>query len=162
VASNDDPFAALESFGGFLGGLARSAIPQDTPEGQMLAAQSQLSDLRKQENELLLQIGREAYRRDPSAWSQDARLQLIAQNVAAAEGALTAANTAKDQAEAAQAIEDAKGRCPSCRHKNPEEVRFCQKCGTSLAATAPQLCACGVELAPDVRFCGSCGARREG
>ncbi|MCL2423072.1 MAG: zinc-ribbon domain-containing protein [Micrococcales bacterium] len=148
MAANDDPFAVLGSFGDFLGGLARSVVPQDTPEGQMLVAQAQLSDLRKQRDALLLEIGREAYERDPSAWTQDSRLALIAQNIAAAEATVASANAAK-------------GRCPGCGHKNPDEVSFCQECGTSLAEAAPVRCACGNDIAPGVRFCGGCGAPRE-
>jgi predicted amidophosphoribosyltransferase len=38
-------------------------------------------------------------------------------------------------------------------------VKFCQECGTPLAAIDPKRCAsCGAELAPGTRFCGECGA----
>jgi hypothetical protein len=47
----------LGGLGGILGGIAKSVVPQDTPEGKLLHTQSELSDLQKQENDLLLVIG---------------------------------------------------------------------------------------------------------
>ncbi|MCL2090846.1 MAG: zinc ribbon domain-containing protein [Micrococcales bacterium] len=160
--TSNDPFGGLGSLGGILGGIARSVVPQDTPEGKLLAAQGDLAHLRKQENELLLEIGREAYRRDPSAWPQDARLQLVQQNIATAEHAAGEARAAQEAAEAAKAAQEAAGRCPGCGNKNPDGVRFCQECGTNLAAAGPKHCtSCSAELAPDARFCGGCGTRQE-
>ena len=74
--------------GNLLGGLAKSVVPQDTPEGKLIAAQSDVSDLQKQESALLLEIGRQAYDANPSAWPQDAKLKLIRQNLASAQGSL--------------------------------------------------------------------------
>ena len=154
-----DMFAGLGSLGGILGGIARSVVPQDTPEGKLLAAQGSLADLQKQESEILLAIGREAYQRDPSAWSQDAQLRLVQQNIATAQQTLGEAQAAQDAADAAKAAEEAKGRCPSCGHKNPDDTKFCQECGTPLAAAPPKHCtSCGAELVPNTRFCGACGA----
>ncbi|MCL2124988.1 MAG: zinc ribbon domain-containing protein [Oscillospiraceae bacterium] len=161
-------FGGLENLGGLLGGLAKSVVPKDTPEGKLLAVQSDLSDLRKQESDILLEIGQQAYRQNPSAWPQDAKLRLIQENIASAEAALEEAKAAQEQADAAKAAEDAakaaedaKGRCPECGHKNPEGVKFCQECGTPLAAAGPKHCtSCGAELAPGVRFCGECGANQ--
>lgn len=157
----NDIFGAL---GGLMGGLAKTGlVPKDTPEGKLFSAQSELSDLQRQEGELLGEIGREAYERDPSAWSQDAKLKLIRQNIAAAQAALNEAQQDKEQAEAAMAAEDAKGRCPSCGHQNPEGTKFCQECGQALGAAAAKHCvSCGAEMAPGVRFCGECGAQQEG
>ncbi|MDR0380752.1 MAG: zinc ribbon domain-containing protein [Oscillospiraceae bacterium] len=154
------------ALGGLMGGLAKSGlVPKGTPEGKLLAAQTEVSDLQKQESELLLEIGRQAYKQNPSAWPQDAKLKLIRQNLTAAGAALDEAKQAQEAAEAAKKAADAVGRCPECGHKNPEGVRFCQECGTSLTAAGPKHCtACGAELAPGTRFCGSCGApaRQEG
>ncbi|MDR0416684.1 MAG: hypothetical protein LBH76_05105, partial [Propionibacteriaceae bacterium] len=71
-----DPFGALSGLGGALGGLvgglARSGlVPKDTPEGKLLGAQTELSDLRRKEAELLNEIGRQAYEANPQAWPQD-------------------------------------------------------------------------------------------
>jgi hypothetical protein len=152
----------LGGLGGILGGIAKSVVPKDTPEGKLLNAQSDLADLQKQETELLLEIGRAAYSQNPSAWPQDGKLKLIAQNIASAQATLDEATAAQKQAEAEKAAEDAKGRCPSCGHKNPEGVKFCQECGSPLAAAGPRHCtSCGAELAPGTRFCGECGARQE-
>lgn len=151
------------ALGGLVGGLAKSGlVPKDTPEGKLLAAQSDLSDLKRQEDEILLEIGSQAYQQNPAAWPQRARLELIRQNVATAQGALHEAKQAQEQAEAVKAAEDAVGRCPNCDHKNAEGVRFCQECGTSLAAMAPRHCtSCGADLAAGTRFCGGCGARQD-
>ena len=157
---------ANDLFGGLsdiLGGIAKSVVPKDTTEGKLLNAQSDLSGLQKQETELLLEIGRQAYQQNPSAWPQDARLKLIQQNIAEAQGALNAAKQAQEQADAAKAAEDAKGRCPGCGHKNDDGVKFCQECGNPLAAAGPKHCtSCGAELASGTRFCGECGAQQGG
>jgi hypothetical protein len=162
--ANSDLFGGLGNLGnlgGILGGIAKSVVPKDTPEGKLLAAQSELSELQKQESEILLEIGRQAYERDPSAWPQDAKLKLIRENIAAAQGTLDEAKTAQEQVEATKTAEDAKGRCPFCGHKNPDGVKFCQECGTPLAAAGPRHCtSCGAELAAGTRFCGECGARQ--
>jgi hypothetical protein len=151
----------LGNLGGILGGIAKSVVPKDTPEGKLLAAQTELTDLQKQESELLLEIGKAAYEQNPSAWPQDAKLKLISQNIAAAQSTLDEANKSQQEAEAAKKAEDEKGRCPECGHKNTDGVKFCSECGTPLATSAaPKHCtSCGAELAPGTRFCGECGAR---
>jgi hypothetical protein len=165
--ANNDLFGGLGglggALGGLMGGLAKSGlVPKDTPEGKLLAAQSELSGLQKQEADLLLEIGKQEYERNPAAWPQDAKLKLLRENIAAAQGELKEAKEAQERADAAKAAEDAKGRCPDCSHKNPEGVKFCQECGTPLAAAGPKHCtACGAELAAGTRFCGECGGRAE-
>ena len=151
------------TLGGIMGGLAKSGlVPQDTPEGKLLAAQSELTDLQKQENDILLEIGRKAYEIDPTAWPQDSKLRLIQQNIASAEATLREAKAAQEEADAAKAAEDAKGRCPSCGYKNPEGIKFCQECGQKLGAPEKTQCfACGAELTPGIRFCGECGANTQ-
>jgi hypothetical protein len=162
----NDLLGGLGSLGGLgdiLGGIAKSVVPKDTPEGKLINAQGELADLQKQEGELLLDIGKAAYEREPSAWPQDAKLKLIRQNIAMAQATLDEAAAAQKQAEADKAAADAIGRCPSCGHKNPEGVKFCQECGSSLAAAAPRHCtSCGAELAAGTRFCGECGAQQGG
>ncbi|MDR1927465.1 MAG: zinc ribbon domain-containing protein [Oscillospiraceae bacterium] len=149
----------LGGLGGILGGIAKSVVPKDTPEGRLLNAQSELADLQKQESDLLLEIGKAAYAQNPSAWPQYAKLQLVEQNIAAAQATLDEASAAQKAAEAEKAAEDAKGRCPSCGHKNPEGVKFCQECGAALAAAGSKHCSsCGAALAAGTRFCGECGA----
>lgn len=156
-----DLFGGLGNLGGILGGIAKSVVPKDTPEGKLLGAQSELAALQEQESDLLLEIGRAAYEQNPSAWPQDSKLKLIQQNIVAAQATLNEAKTAQEQADAAQAAEDAKGRCPNCSHKNPEGVKFCQECGSPLATAGPKHCtACGAELTAGTRFCGECGAQQ--
>ena len=46
--------------------------------------------------------------------------------------------------------------CPTCRHDNPEQAKFCLECGQRLAAACPQ---CGTELPPAAKFCLECGHR---
>jgi class 3 adenylate cyclase/tetratricopeptide (TPR) repeat protein len=44
--------------------------------------------------------------------------------------------------------------CPSCRHSNPAEAKFCQQCGLQLH----RICAgCQTEISPDAKFCHRCG-----
>jgi hypothetical protein len=158
----NDLFGGLGGLGGLLGVLAKSVVPKDTPEGKLLNAQSELADLQKQESDILLEIGKQAYAQNPTAWSQHSKLQLIQQNIATAQATLNDAKTAQEQAEAAKAAEDAKGRCNECGHKNPDGVKFCQECGTPLAAQGPKHCtSCGAELAPGTRFCGECGGKQD-
>ena len=46
--------------------------------------------------------------------------------------------------------------CPSCDHENPDAVKFCGECGTSLQRSAP--CAgCGFANPPGSKFCHECG-----
>ncbi len=151
------------ALGGLMGGLAKSGlVPTDTPEGKLLAAQSELTDLQKQESDILLEIGRRAYEENPAYWPQDGKLRLIRQNMAAAQETLDNAKRVQEEAEAAKAQEDAKGRCPGCGYKNAEGIKFCQDCGTRLEGAAKAFCtSCGAELAPGTRFCGECGARQE-
>jgi len=150
------------ALGGLMGGLANSGlVPKDTPEGKLLTAQSELSGLQRQENEIFIEIGRQAYAQSPSSWPQDAKLKLIQENIASAQAILDEAKQAQEAADAEKAAQDAKGRCPGCGYKNAEGVKFCQECGTPLAAAGPARCAsCGAELAQGVRFCGECGANQ--
>jgi predicted nucleic acid-binding Zn ribbon protein len=161
-----DLFGGLGSLGGLgdvLGGIAKSVVPKDTAEGKLLAASSEVSDLQKQERELLLEIGKTAYEQNPSAWPQDSKLKLIRQNLDAAQRTLEEAKAAQEQAEAEKAAEDAKGRCPNCGYKNPEGVKFCQECGAPLDSGGVKHCtSCGAELPAGTRFCGECGAQQGG
>ena len=50
-------------------------------------------------------------------------------------------------------------QCGSCSHDNREGARFCDECGSALAAKCPQ---CGEGLRPSAHFCDSCGARLDG
>lgn len=155
-------FGGLGNLGGILGGIAKSVLPKDTPEGKLLAAQSDLNDLQKQERELLLEIGRQAYEQNPSAWPQTAKLQLIKQNIATAQATLNEAKQAQEAADQARAAENARGRCTECGYKNPEGVKFCQECGSPLTAAGLKNCtACGAELPAGTRFCGECGSKSE-
>ena len=46
-------------------------------------------------------------------------------------------------------------RCPACSAENSAGMRFCEDCGTALAA----LCAsCGADVSPGKQFCGHCGS----
>src|SRR5262249_27052944 len=47
-------------------------------------------------------------------------------------------------------------RCANCHHDNPDDFRFCMRCGTKLELFCP---ACGASLPPESLFCGKCGVR---
>ncbi len=156
----NDLFGGLGgALGGLMGGLAKSGlVPKDTPEGKLLAAQSELSELQQQQSEIFMEIGRQAYQQNPSAWPQDAKLQLLQQNIAAAEATLNETKRVQDEAEAAKNAIESASRCPSCGYQNTEGIKFCQECGSKLGAS---FCTeCGAELAAGTRFCGECGARQ--
>ena len=157
----------LGALGDLVSGLAKSGLaPKDDPSVKLINAQSEISDLQKQEAEILSEIGTQAFAQNPNAWPQADKLNLIRSNLKTAEEkahALTqeheATKQAQEAADAAKAAEDAKGRCASCGCKNPDGVKFCQECGSPLAAAGPKHCtSCGAELAPGTRFCGECGA----
>ncbi len=153
-----DLFGGLGSLGGILGGIAKNVVPKDTPEGKLLHAQGELADFHKQESELLLAIGKEAYERDPSAWPQHSKLQLVRQNMETAKAALDEAKHEQERTEAEEAAREARGRCTNCGNVNAEGVKFCQECGNPLAQEGPRHCTvCGMELASGTRFCGGCG-----
>ncbi|MCL2491440.1 MAG: zinc ribbon domain-containing protein [Coriobacteriia bacterium] len=156
----NDLFGGLGALGDLVGGIAKSVVPQDSPEGKLLQSSSALADLKKQETELLAEIGRTAFEASPGSYPQADKLKLIQQNIASAQAELDEAQQAAEQAQAAQAAEDAVGRCPGCGSKNPEGVKFCQECGSALGVKTCN--ACGVELEPGTRFCGACGAAQGG
>ncbi|MCK9251893.1 MAG: zinc ribbon domain-containing protein [Eubacteriales bacterium] len=151
---------ANDVFGG-LGGLMKGLsgfMPQDDPDVQIMKLQSDVSDLKQQEQEIFAQIGRQALASQGAAAFGELgdRLKLVQINLAAAE----------QKARTLQAAKEAKQNaftCPSCGHENPDGTKFCQECGTRLGTAAKTACtACGAELAPGTRFCGECGARQEG
>ena len=155
------------ALGGLMSGLAKSGLaPKDDPAVKLMNAQSEVSELRKQESEILEDIGRQAFERNPSMWPQADKLNLVRMNLNAAEGTLNALKDAqeaerlaKEQEDRAREAADSVGRCPGCGHRNPEGVKFCQECGAKLGAS---FCTgCGAELKPGIRFCGECGARQE-
>jgi class 3 adenylate cyclase/tetratricopeptide (TPR) repeat protein len=45
-------------------------------------------------------------------------------------------------------------QCSKCQTENPENKKFCRKCGTKLSLSCPQ---CGSEVLSDDLFCGDCG-----
>jgi class 3 adenylate cyclase len=45
-------------------------------------------------------------------------------------------------------------KCPKCQTENPENKKFCRKCGAKLTVICPQ---CRSEIFPDDSFCGDCG-----
>jgi class 3 adenylate cyclase/tetratricopeptide (TPR) repeat protein len=47
-------------------------------------------------------------------------------------------------------------KCGACQSDNPPGSRFCEQCGSSLAARCPK---CGEETRPDAKFCRACGQR---
>jgi hypothetical protein len=155
----NDLFGNLGGIGGLFGNLAKSVVPKDTPEGKLLGAQTELADLKKQESDILLEIGRQAYEANPTAWAQDSKLKLIRQNMAVAQSALDSAKSEQEAAEASKKAQTAAVTCSACGQVNPEGTKFCQECGGKLGVSAKTFCtSCGSELAPGTRFCGECGA----
>ncbi len=143
-------------FGG-LGGIMKGLsglMPQDDPDAKLFQAQTEIADFEEQANKIYAEIGKSAYEKNPSAWPQGDRLRLVLTNLDAAKAKHDALVQEKQAAEQANAA----GVCPSCGHKNPEQMKFCGECGMKLGAA--RCVSCGTELEPGTRFCGECGARQ--
>ena len=150
-------------FGG-LGGLMKglsSFMPQDDPAVKLMNAQSEVADLQKQEDEIFIEIGKQAYAQNTSAYPQSDKLKLIQSNLVTAQAKLQETQQENQATEKAKETADNARRCPTCSHYNPEGVSFCQECGTKLGApTAKSFCTnCGQENPPGTKFCGGCGSR---
>ncbi len=50
-------------------------------------------------------------------------------------------------------------KCPACKTNNLESARYCNQCGSSMAALCP---ACGQPNPADSKFCNQCGKRLDG
>lgn len=154
-------------FGG-LSGLMKGLsgfMPQDDPNVKMLNAQTEISDLEKQEFEIYAEIGRQAYEANPDRWPQAERLKLARANLDAAKARRDALEREQQAEQKLRQAAEAALVCPNCDYQNPEGTKFCQECGTKLGLSTPAIlrCAgCGAELAPGTRFCGECGAKQGG
>ena len=72
--------------GMLVSGLANSGLmPKNTTDGKLLAAQAELFNFKKQETDLLLEVGKKAYEQNPSLYEQDDKIKLVRQNIAAAQ-----------------------------------------------------------------------------
>ncbi|MEL1136555.1 zinc ribbon domain-containing protein [Desulfitobacterium sp. THU1] len=135
-------------------------MPQDDPEVKVMNAQSDLSDLRKQETELYAEIGRQLLSKNSGQFPElETKLKLVQANLTEAQSKLEAAQAEKMQKEQAEQLTEEKCTCPECGYRNLENIKFCQECGAKLGASNCRQC--GVALAPGTRFCGECGARQE-
>ena len=153
---------AGDLFGG-LGGLVKGLsnfMPQDDPAVKMMNAHTQVSDLKKQEQDLYAEIGRQAIERyglDSFGETAD-KLRLVQSNLASATRELDAQKAEQEAKEKAEQEAAAALRCPSCGHSNPEGTKFCQECGTKMGGSV--CVSCGAPLPPGSRFCGECGAKQ--
>lgn len=152
---------ANDLFGG-LSGLMKGLsgfMPQDDPNVMLMNAQSEVNDLKKQEVEVFTEIGRLAWAKNPDAFpEQKSRLELIRQNLSAAEAKLNAKKQELNAAEQAKKEAEARASCPNCGTRNPDGVKFCQECGAKLGAAKTVCSGCGQENPPGTRFCGNCGS----
>lgn len=150
----------LGGFGGLLKGLS-SFMPQDDPAVKLMGLQTEVSDLKKKEKELYVEIGMQAIREQGAEHFGESaeRLALVQANLKGAEEALSAALREQEETDRKEKAEREARTCPECGHENPEGMRFCQECGTKLGAPEKLFCpSCGAEVKKGVRFCGSCGA----
>ena len=94
-------------------------MPEDAPDAKILKAQTGLNDLRKQETQLYVEIGKQAFEEDNARYSETGeRLRLVHE---------------------AQEEQDVRSRqhtdllcCPECGAENQCETKFCCQCGTKL------------------------------
>jgi hypothetical protein len=69
----------------------------------------------------------------------------------------TGDTTASEPKEEAQEPgEAAEIKCPSCQQANPQNAKFCLRCGSRLE-TQTTCAKCGTDLPGEARFCISCG-----
>ena len=149
----------FDGLGGLMKGLS-GFMPQDDPNVKVMMANTEISDLQKQETEIYAQIGKQALAQGLVSFPElEKKLQLVQENLSAARSKLENAQTEKDQLESTKRAEEEACRCPECNYMNPEGVKFCQECGTKLGAR--KCIGCGASLSPGVNFCGECGARQE-
>ncbi|MBU2647546.1 zinc ribbon domain-containing protein, partial [bacterium] len=47
-------------------------------------------------------------------------------------------------------------KCPICHADNPDDKKFCRKCGEKLSLTCVK---CGSDVLPGDAFCGDCGQK---
>lgn len=59
----------------------------------------------------------------------------------------------------ASLVEPTEGECPSCGEANPDDLRFCERCGTALTRPCPE---CERETSIHKQFCGACGTDLNG
>ncbi len=152
----------LGGLSGLMKGLS-GFMPQDDPAVKLMNAQNDVKSLKKQEEELYAEIGRQAALTYGLDTFGDAatKLRLVQANLTDAQAKLNAAKSEQETKAAAEKAAKDASTCPSCGHENPEGVKFCQECGTKLGGTAKKHCtSCGAELTPGIRFCGECGARQ--
>lgn len=155
-----DLLSGLGGLGGLMKGLS-GFMPQDDPDVKLMTAQSDLSDLQKQETELYAKIGREALAKSSGQYPElESKLRLVQENLTEAETRLKRAQSEKDAMEAAKRAEDEACTCLSCGTVNPDGTKFCQECGAKLGAVHCRKC--GAALTPGTRFCGECGVKQEG
>jgi ribosomal protein L40E len=153
----NDLFGGLGGLGGLMKGLS-GFMPQDDPNVILMNAQSEISELKAQEEAAYGEIGKLAYSQNPDAFpEQKNRLQLIKTNLAAAEAKLNARQQEIKAAEQAKKAAEDRTTCPSCGARNADGVKFCQECGTKLGQTQAFCTNCGQENPPGTRFCGNCG-----
>ncbi len=150
----------LGGLGGLMKGLS-GFMPQDDPEVKMFNVQSEVDDLKKQETQLLAQIGQKAIAEGGIARFGELgeQLKLVQTNLAAAEGKLKTALEEKDAKDKAEKEEEQKYTCPDCGTRNPDGVKFCQECGAKLGIVKAFCPNCGAENPAGTRFCGGCGTK---
>lgn len=154
-----DLLNGLGGLGGLMKGLS-NFMPQDDPNTQLFKMQTDVSDLKKQETDLYVEIGKMAVEQYglESFGSVADRMKLIQANLAAAQQKLSEAQGVAAEKERMEKEALAGRTCPQCGHQNPEGTKFCQECGSKLGVQ--NICpSCGAENAPGVKFCQECGAK---
>jgi hypothetical protein len=138
----------------------------DLAEGlgaKLLGTQKEISGLKKREETLFAEVGRQAFSANPAGYAQGDGLRLIQSDIRDAEEKLNTLQREAEEAQRAKKEAESATRCPSCGNQNPEGTKFCRGCGAKLGASPKAFCtACGTELLAGARFCGSCGAQQSG
>lgn len=154
----------FDNIGDLVKGLS-DIIPTDSTKIQLIGIQNAIKDLKKQENEVFSEIGREVYAQDGAEFFPELahKLRLIQFQLLSAEEKrirLQEESATRRPEEKEKHDEEKKSErvCPGCGAKVPNDIKFCQECGMKLQSATDTLCAnCGADNPPGTRFCGRCG-----
>ncbi|MCL1803810.1 MAG: zinc ribbon domain-containing protein [Eubacteriaceae bacterium] len=140
----------------FFEGLASNFSSKETPDGGWVKSRIELAELKRQEKELLIEIGRLSYEDNPAKWAQSKSLRQVKQKISLIEDDLQRVRTARKEAKKPEGA-----ACSTCGAYNAEGTKYCKECGSNLLAKASKFCIkCGEALVPNASFCASCGSKQ--
>lgn len=143
----------MKSFGAFM--------PKDDPDIKAFQAQTEITDLENREQELYAEIGKKEFPRiqdNPEYSTLVQELVTLQKNLQTARFELQRVQSEKAEKDLLEKEGLLSRTCSNCDFLNPEGVKFCQECGSSLGKANKIKCPnCNTDYPPGTRFCGECG-----